>query len=134
MAFFSWVTLNMATESDLSGHYILGNTWYLIYKIKTLFFTHSICNIITIHFSADFFFLFVGLHLWLVEVPRLGVKSELQLPSYTTATAALDPSSICNLAACGNAVSLTHWVRPGLGPSSSWTLVGFLTCWSTRGT
>ena len=32
-----------------------------------------------------------------MEVPRLGVKSELQLPAYTTATATQDPSCICDL-------------------------------------
>ena len=32
-----------------------------------------------------------------MEVPRLGVKSEPQLPAYATATAAQDPSLICNL-------------------------------------
>ena len=32
-----------------------------------------------------------------MEVPRLGVESELQLPTYTTATATLDPSHICDL-------------------------------------
>ena len=32
-----------------------------------------------------------------MEVPRLGVKSELQLPVYTTATATQDPSGICDL-------------------------------------
>ena len=32
-----------------------------------------------------------------MEVPRLGVKSELQLPAYTTAMATQDPSCICNL-------------------------------------
>ena len=32
-----------------------------------------------------------------MEVPRLGVKSELQLPAYTTATATPDPSHICDL-------------------------------------
>ena len=29
-----------------------------------------------------------------MEAPRLGVKSDLQLPAYTTATATWDPSSI----------------------------------------
>ena len=33
-----------------------------------------------------------------------------------------------------NTRSLTHWVRPGLEPASSWILVGFLTPWATRGT
>ena len=32
-----------------------------------------------------------------MEVPRLGVESELQLPSYTTATATQDPSRVCDL-------------------------------------
>ena len=31
-----------------------------------------------------------------MEVPGLGVKSELQLPAYTTARATPDPSHICN--------------------------------------
>ena len=32
-----------------------------------------------------------------MEVPRLGVRSELQLPTYTTATATLDPCLIYHL-------------------------------------
>jgi len=32
-----------------------------------------------------------------MEVPRLGIKSELQLPATATATAMQDPSLICNL-------------------------------------
>ena len=32
-----------------------------------------------------------------LEVPRLGVESELQLPAYTTATATLEPRHICDL-------------------------------------
>ena len=39
--------------------------------------------------------LFLRLHMWHMEVPRLGVESELQLPAYTTAT--WDPSHICDL-------------------------------------
>ena len=33
-----------------------------------------------------FFFVFLGLPLWHIEVPRLGVELELWLPAYTTAT------------------------------------------------
>ena len=40
---------------------------------------------------------FLGLHLGHMEVPRLGVKSELQLPAYTTATTMPDLSCICEL-------------------------------------
>ena len=43
------------------------------------------------------FFAFLGPHLRLKEVPRLEVKSELQLPAYATATATQDPSCVCNL-------------------------------------
>ena len=41
------------------------------------------------------------------------IQSELQLLAYPTAH--------------GNPRSLTHWARPGIEPSSSWTLVGFVT-------
>ena len=48
-----------------------------------------------------FFFFFLGLlHLRHMEVPRLGVESELQLPVYTTAR---------------------------IEPVSSWVVVGFVT-------
>ena len=42
-------------------------------------------------------FSFLGLHLQHMEVPRLGVELELQLPAYTTAKVTLDPSCICDL-------------------------------------
>ena len=45
------------------------------------------------------------------EFPRLGVESELQLPTTATATATWDPSCICNLHNTtyqGNARSLVH--------------------------
>ena len=42
-------------------------------------------------------FCFLGPHPWHMEVSRLGVKSELQLPAYTTATATRDPSHVCDL-------------------------------------
>ena len=34
-----------------------------------------------------------------MEIPRLGVELELQLPAYTTATATGDPSFVCDLMA-----------------------------------
>ena len=43
------------------------------------------------------FFCFLGLHPQHMEVPKLGVKSELQLPAYTTAIATWDLSCVCNL-------------------------------------
>jgi len=43
------------------------------------------------------FFVFLGSHPRHMEVPRLGVELELQLLTYTTATAMPDPSHVCNL-------------------------------------
>ena len=40
---------------------------------------------------------FLGPHLWHMEIPRLAVELELQLPAYTTAIAVLDLSRICDL-------------------------------------
>ena len=41
-----------------------------------------------------------------MEVPRLGVESELQLPAYTTATAMQDLSLVCDL----HHSSQQHWI------------------------
>ena len=43
------------------------------------------------------FFVFLRPHQGHMEIPRLGIKSELQLPTYATATARQDPSLVCNL-------------------------------------
>ena len=40
-------------------------------------------------------------------------------------------TSVTYTAAWGNARILTHWVRPGIEPVSSWILVMFLTHWAT---
>ena len=41
-----------------------------------------------------------------MEVPKLGVESELQLSAYTTATATGNPSHVCNL----HHSSWQHWI------------------------
>ena len=46
--------------------------------------------------AAALIFFFLQPHLWHREVPRLVVKSELQLPVYATATATWDPSLVCD--------------------------------------
>ena len=75
---------------------------------------------------------FLGLYLWHMKVPRLGVNLELQLLAYTTAMPWA--SSMTYIEACGNTRSLTHQVRPRIEPTSSWMPVGFLTLWATTGT
>ena len=73
-------------------------------------------------------FIFLGLPLWHMEVPRLGVHSELQLPAYTTATAMRDLSHTRNR----DHSSRQHQILNPLSkardrPSSSWILVRFVT-------
>ena len=50
-----------------------------------------------IHYFSFFFFVFLGPHLRHMEVPSLGVETELQLPAYTTAPATPDPGRVCDL-------------------------------------
>ena len=40
---------------------------------------------------TSFCLLVLGLHLWHIEVPRLGIQLDLQLPAYTTTTAMMGP-------------------------------------------
>ena len=68
-------------------------------------------------FSLTFFFLFR-------ETPVAYGGSQAKGP-IRAAAAGLHPSH-------SNAGSLTHWVRPGIKPASSWILVGFLTAGPQR--
>ena len=81
------------------------------------------------------FVCFLGPHPGHVEVPRLGVESELQLPAYATATPMPDPSCICSL----HHSSWQPWILNP--PSRAWgqTLVlvdsdQVCYCWATVGT
>lgn len=60
-----------------------------------------------------------------MEVPRLGAESGLQLrPIPQPWQNWIQAASATYMAADG---SLTHWVRPGIEPASSWTLCQVLT-------
>ena len=60
------------------------------------FFLHILTN--TCDLLTFFFFpVFLGLHLQHMEIPRLGVKLELQLLAYAIVTATPDPSCVCDL-------------------------------------
>ena len=72
-------------------------------------------------------FCFLGPHSWHMEIPSLGVKSELQLPAYATATSTPDLSRICDLHhSSWQCWILNHWVRPGMELTPSWFLVSFV--------
>ena len=66
-----------------------------------------------------FFCLFLGLHPWHMEIPRLGVESELQLPAYATAMAMWDPDHICDL----HHSSWQHWILNPLSEARDRTLI-----------
>ena len=68
-----------------------------------------------------------------MEVPRLGVESELQVPATATATPDWAKSTTYTTAH-GNPGSLIHWARPGIEPAPSWILVGFVDHWARKGT
>ena len=57
-------------------------------------------------FVFCFFFGFLGPYPGHMEVPRLGVQSELQPLAYTTAIATRDPSCVCDL----HHNSWQHWI------------------------
>ena len=56
-------------------------------------------------FATTWLYLFLEPHPWHMEVPRLGIRLELQLLAYTTAAAKWDPSYTT---AHGNSGSLNH--------------------------
>ena len=80
------------THTDIHTVFYLFFKWSLQHKqflmilrfLKTLFYIFCVC-------------LFLGLHAWHMEIPRLGIELELQPPAYTTATATRDPSRVCDL-------------------------------------
>ena len=73
------------------------SSWILVRFVTTEAQRELLYRAYFILFYFILFFGFLGPHLRHMEVPRLGVESELQLPAYTTATATPDPSHVCDL-------------------------------------
>ena len=76
------------------------------------------CIMVNLHFFPKvhvciyiyiIYFVFLGPHLWHMEVPKLGIELELHYSHRNVR------SELCH----GNAGSLTHCVRPGIEPVSS---------------
>ena len=79
-------------------------------------------------FNLFFFFFFLGPYLWHIEVPGLGVNQSCSCwptpqPQQRQIWAM---SATYYTTAHGNAGSLTHWLRPGIEPATSWFLVRFV--------
>ena len=73
--------------------------WLLLNSFKNVSFSFHFYELYSRQFSIPnrILSIFLGLHLWHMEVPRLGVQSELELLAYTTATATQDPSRVWDL-------------------------------------
>ena len=85
-------------------------------------------ELLSVTYLFIYYFFFLGPYVQHTEVPRLGVKLELQLPAYATARRTRDPSQVCDIHhSSWQCWSLTHWARPGIKPASLWILVGFIT-------
>ena len=70
------------------------------------------------------FFVFLGPHLWHMEVPRLVSSwSCSRQPRPQPWQHRIRAASVTYTTAHGNAGSLTHWIRPGMEPATSWFLV-----------
>ena len=74
--------------------------------------------VLTNVFSFLFFF-FIGLPSWYMEVPRVVVKLELQMPAYSTAIVRWDPSWFCDL----HHSSQHHRILNPLRKARNWTCV-----------
>ena len=68
-------------------------------------------------FILFYFFCFLAPHLRHMDVPRLGVESEPQLPACTTATTTQDPSRVCDL----HHSSQQCWIPDPLSEARDWT-------------
>ena len=81
---------------------------FMFLTSHSLTLSHSDIYIINYFYFILFIYLliFLGPHPWRMEVPRLGVETELYLLAYTTATAMQDPSRICDL----HHSSLQRWI------------------------
>ena len=76
--------------------------------------------------SIMHFLFFSWLHLWYMEIPRLGIKSELQLQAYATATATWDQSQVCDLHSSSRQYQILNQSEARAGThilmDSSWVL------------
>ena len=87
-------------------------------------YKHTQSNYIPRHPDLLLLFFFLGLYLQHMEVPRVGVESELQLPTYPSATATWDLSLICDL----HHSSRQSWIFNPLSEAKDWTLNLMVPC------
>ena len=97
------LTLFFSYSITIFSHYSLLLQFH--FQRKSIFLQFKTISSTVARFFF-FFCFFLGPHLQHMEVPRLGIKSELQLPACTTATATPDLSRVCEL----HHNSWQHWI------------------------
>ena len=107
-------------------------TYHQILSIRIVFFYFFLKTQYKLKFSLVINF-FLGPHPWHMKVPRLRVKSELQLPAIVTVT--WDPSCVCNL----HHSSQQCWILNPLSKARNRSHILMDTsrihfCWATSGT
>ena len=126
-------------EKDIKWHKHKENLWgtfcgkaHIISKFLVNTLSPSLyCNSLSLPSTLIFFFSLycLGSPLWHMEVLRLGVESELQLPAYATATATPDLSCIWELHYSSQPCRILNALSEVRDQTlTSWILVGFLTC------
>ena len=111
------------------GDLSMSKGWKLHPQImlSIFFVTCKGCSLFTPAQNDDYRIWGRGLHQRHMEVPRLGVKMSYSCqPTPQPQPHQIPATSATYTAAHGNARSLTHWVRPGMEPETSWFLVGFI--------
>ena len=133
----SWLFLSFKIKSLIHQKFILEGgmtTYFFIYSVRS-FRIDSAGNDpdwgLTLPLEQppdwNFFFGLFRAALWHMEVPRLGVELELQLPVPQLFQYQIWAVSVTYTAAHGNAKSSIHWGGLGIELMSSWILVRFIT-------
>ena len=94
-----------------------GNVWKVYLAMYIGNYKAVFLNVKALDYLLQNHFFSVGLHLWHMEVPRLGVYLELQLLAIATATATRDLSFICDLPHS----SWQCWILNPLSEDRNWT-------------
>ena len=118
---YNWWTaskekLTLSSSVTLFGHTASCHIHHGLWSSLELLRSFSEEEILSLLF---FFFVFLGLYPWHVEVPRLGVQLERQVPAYTSVTATQDLSHVCNL----HHSSWQRWILIPLSKARDWTCV-----------
>ena len=128
-----------------SQHWINEERFFCGLEVLPFYFSHLYLYYFEFYFRernnfiiiiiTHYYFVFLGPHPQHMEFPRLGVNQSCShQPMPQPQQCRIWDTSGTYTTAHNNVGSLTHWVRPGIKPTSSWMLVGLVNCWAMTGT